>query len=58
MMTWASVFCALFTVSGLWSSYVWDLPTGASTIVTAGIIYFLLVSVKTAWEKRRRSRTG
>jgi len=58
MMTWASVFCALFTVSGLWSSYVWDLPAGASTIVTAGIIYFLLAALKTVWEKRRRSTTG
>jgi len=39
MMILAAVLCALFTVVGLGTSYVLDLPSGSTTIVVAGGFY-------------------
>lgn len=42
MMILAGIFCALFTVLGLITSYTFDLPSGSTTIVIAGAVYFIL----------------
>lgn len=39
MMAGGAALCALFSSSGLFVSYTFDLPTGAVTIILAGIIY-------------------
>ncbi|MFP4178781.1 MAG: metal ABC transporter permease [Spirochaetaceae bacterium] len=54
MMILAGIFCALFTVLGLITSYIFDLPSGSTTIVFAGAIY-LILSV-TAGKLLRESR--
>jgi zinc transport system permease protein len=41
MMIAAAILCALVTTSGLVLSYVWDLPTGAVTILVAAACYLL-----------------
>lgn len=41
MMIAAAVLCALVTTSGLVLSYLWDLPTGAVTILVAAACYLL-----------------
>ncbi len=41
MMTGATLLCALFSVSGLFVSYSFNLPNGAVTIVLAGVIYVI-----------------
>ncbi|MFO7848477.1 MAG: metal ABC transporter permease [Spirochaetia bacterium] len=42
MMILAGVFCAFFTVMGLAASYIFDLPSGSTTIVFAGAVYLIL----------------
>jgi zinc transport system permease protein len=41
MMVGSSLLGVLFTVSGLWISYFFDLTSGASIILVAGIFFFL-----------------
>lgn len=42
MMILAGIFCAFFTVLGLITSYIFDLPSGSTTIVIAGAVYIIL----------------
>jgi zinc transport system permease protein len=56
MMIFASLICMLFTVLGLWFSYVYDLPSGANIIMVAGALY--LVSVIGARLLKRWKRYG
>ena len=46
MMVWASALGVLFTVAGLWLSYAWDLTSGASIIVVAGVGYLVSLGVR------------
>jgi zinc transport system permease protein len=41
MMVGASLLGAVFTISGLWLSYAFNLTSGASIIMVAGITFFL-----------------
>jgi zinc transport system permease protein len=41
MMVGSSLLGVLFTVSGLWISYFFDLTSGASIILVAGLFFFL-----------------
>lgn len=41
MMFWASVLGLVFTILGLWISYILDLPTGSVIIVLAGLTYII-----------------
>jgi zinc transport system permease protein len=44
MMLGAIFLCALFSVGGLYVSYTWDLPAGASIVILAGGAYLALVA--------------
>lgn len=46
MMLWASILGLIFTLLGLWLSYVLNLPTGSVIIVLAGISYITLAFLK------------
>jgi zinc transport system permease protein len=54
MMVGASVLGGVFTVSGLWLSYAFNLTSGATIILVAGAAFFLTLLVE-RWRKRRRS---
>jgi zinc transport system permease protein len=41
MMVGSSVLGALFTITGLWLSYKYDLTSGASIIMVSGIVFFI-----------------
>jgi len=41
MMVGSSILGSLFTVSGLWLSYTFDLTSGASIIMVSGVVFFL-----------------
>ena len=41
----ATVACAFFNVAGLYISYQWDMPSGAVTVLVAGIIYLAALLV-------------
>ena len=41
MMFWASILGLIFTILGLWLSYLLDLPTGSVIIVLAGLSYIV-----------------
>lgn len=43
MMVGASLLGAIFTTSGLWLSYAFDLTSGASIILVAGVAFFLFI---------------
>lgn len=51
MMALASVFCLLFTQTGLAASYLFSLPSGPSIIVVGGVTY-LGVVMATGWKRR------
>lgn len=44
----ASLLCGLITATGLFLSYLLELPTGSTTVILAGAIYLLCVSFKLA----------
>jgi len=54
MMVGSSLLGAVFTVSGLWLSYAFDLTSGASIIMVAGIIFFLFLLADRLMISRRR----
>jgi zinc transport system permease protein len=41
MMVGSSLLGALFTVTGLWLSYRYDLTSGAAIIMVSGVVFFL-----------------
>ena len=45
-MVLASVFCAVTSFSGLFVSYSMNIPSGATTIISAGIIYIFAAALK------------
>ena len=45
MMVGSSLLGAVFTISGLWLSYAFDLTSGATIILVAGITFFLFILV-------------
>jgi zinc transport system permease protein len=46
MMILSSILSAIFTVVGLWFSYVFDLTSGASIIVVAGIGFLISLGIE------------
>lgn len=46
MMIGSSLLGAVFTVSGLWLSYAFDLTSGASIIMVAGVAFFLSLLIE------------
>ncbi len=54
MMAAASLFCLLFTTSGLGLSYIFDLPTGSTTIIVAGITYTAMLIISGLIKKGKR----
>lgn len=58
MMILSSLLSALFTVSGLWLSYAYNLTSGASIILVAGfgfLLSFVIESIFSKISKRARS---
>jgi zinc transport system permease protein len=54
MMVGSSVLGVVFTVAGLWISYAFDLTSGASIIMVAGLFFFLNLMVEQAITGRRK----
>ncbi|HSO18866.1 MAG TPA: metal ABC transporter permease [Desulfosarcina sp.] len=52
MMVGSSILGVVFTVSGLWLSYAFDLSSGASIIMVAGLFFFLNLLVERVAAKR------
>ncbi len=46
MMFWASLLGIIFTFTGLWLSYFFNLTSGATIILTSGIAYLISLVVK------------
>lgn len=53
MMLLSTLFCILFTTSGLAISYTPDFPTGATTIIIAGAAYLVAAAAKWAFNRRQ-----
>jgi zinc transport system permease protein len=51
MMVLSSVLSAIFTVIGLWFSYVLDLTSGATIIAVAGIGFIISLAIERLWPK-------
>ena len=61
MMVLSSLLSVLFTVTGLWSSYAYNLTSGASIILVAGLgflLSFVLESVRSKISKRATSNSA
>ena len=54
MMVGSSLLGTLFTVAGLWIAYSFDLTSGASIILVAGLFFFLNLFVKRLWKMIKR----
>ncbi len=48
VMAGSSLLGAVFTVSGLWLSYTFDLTSGASIIMVAGVVFFISLLLEQA----------
>ncbi len=46
MMAGSSILGSLFTLAGLWLSYTFDLTSGASIILVAGVVFFLFLLIE------------
>ena len=55
MMVGSSLLGAVFTTSGLWLSYAFDLTSGATIILVAGITFFLFFLVDPLIVRRRQN---
>jgi zinc transport system permease protein len=55
MMMGSSLLGALFTIIGLWLSYAFDLTSGASIILVAGITFFLFFLIDLVVVSRRQN---
>jgi zinc transport system permease protein len=55
MMIGSSLLGAVFTIFGLWLSYAFDLTSGASIILVAGIAFFLFFLIDHLFVSRRRN---
>jgi zinc transport system permease protein len=55
MMLGASLLGAVFTICGLWLSYAFDLTSGASIILVAGIAFFLFFLIDHLLVRRRQN---
>jgi zinc transport system permease protein len=53
MMVGSSILGAVFTMSGLWLSYVFDLTSGAAIILVAGVAFFLVYLTQMMISKNR-----
>ncbi|HET89237.1 MAG TPA: metal ABC transporter permease [Chloroflexi bacterium] len=53
MMVGAIFLGMLFTVVGLWLSYVWNLTSGASIILVSGTAYLISLIGPLLWRRRR-----
>jgi zinc transport system permease protein len=51
MMVLSSVLSALFTVGGLWLSYTFNLTSGATIILFAGMAFFLSMAFRGRWKR-------
>jgi zinc transport system permease protein len=58
MMIGSSMLGVVFTVAGLWISYAFDLTSGASIIMVAGLFFFLNLMVEQAITGRRKLTTS
>lgn len=54
IMALGALLCALFSTSGLFLSYTFDLPTGAVTIIISGIAYLVLALCSKSIVRHRR----
>jgi zinc transport system permease protein len=54
MMVGSSLLGAVFTICGLWLSYAFDLTSGASIILVAGVAFFLFFLVDHLIVRRRQ----
>ena len=54
MMIVAALFCLLFTTSGLGVSYIFNIPTGSTTIVIAGAGYAILLAGNGLYKRIRK----
>ncbi len=52
MMIGSTVLCFIFTTLGLWASYRYDLTSGASIIMVAGVFFFLSQGLELLLKKR------
>lgn len=58
MMMGAVILGLLFSVVGLWVSYIWNLTSGASIILVAGLGYLLSLGVKPILGRLRSKSKG
>ena len=58
MMIGSSLLGVIFTIAGLWTSYAFDLTSGASIIMVAGIFFFLNLLIERWLPGRRKSATS
>lgn len=56
MMVTASLLGALFTTAGLACSYAWDLTSGATIILVAGVFYFLSLGAQSLLRPHARRK--
>ena len=58
MMVWSSGLSALFTLTGLWLSYVFNLTSGASIIMVAAVGFFVSFIIERLSVRRHDSATA
>jgi zinc transport system permease protein len=54
MMGLASILGVIFTTTGLWLSYFFNLTSGATIILVAGVVYLLTLTGKWLWKSQYR----
>jgi len=55
MMVLASLLSMVFTLAGLWVSYQFNLASGATIIMVAGVGFFLSLAIDALAGKRRQT---
>jgi zinc transport system permease protein len=58
MMVLASILGMIFSSTGIWLSYVLDMPTGAIIILVAGSCYLLSAIFSQWWQQAKARKTS
>jgi len=46
IMFYSSILSAIFIMTGLWTSFYWDFPTGATIVIESAVVYIVVILIQ------------
>jgi len=55
-MLYSTIWAVVLTITGLWLSYVFDLPSGATIVLVLAVVFFIISILKKKFIPKLKSR--